>query len=227
MRFLGLIPARGGSKGIHRKNLALVAGKPLIAWTIEAALASRALDRVIVSTDDKEIADVSKELGAEVPFIRPAELATDDAPSLAVARHALDELSADNYWADSLALLQPTSPLRTAEDIVGGCQVMADTGADSVVAVKRLRDHPLLAVEVDGHGRLFHTGDRTPNRRQDMPALYTPNGALYLVRSELLRTARGWYGENCFAFIMDEASSLDVDTDWDLILASLILSREQ
>ena len=132
MSVLGLIPARGGSKGIPRKNLRELAGKPVLAWTIEAALACPLLDRVLVSTDDDEIAAAARACGAEVPFARPAQLANDDTPDLPVYRHALETLG---YEFDVVAWLRPTAPLRTAEDIAAAVRLLEETGADCVRSV--------------------------------------------------------------------------------------------
>ena len=224
-RFLGLVPARGGSKGIPRKNLVDLGGQPLIAWTIEAALLSGSLDRVIVSTDDAEIATVSESLGAEVPFMRPAALATDEAASVDVARHALETLGEEGYEPDYVVLLQPTSPLRTSGDVAAICLQTVEMEADTTVSVTLARDHPWIVHFMSLDGRLHRCAENQGKveRRQDLPAAYAPNGALYVARPDAILTDEDWYTGRCFGFVMPEERSLDVDTDWDLLLGSLIL----
>src|SRR5712691_8558405 len=152
---VGLITARGGSKSIPRKNVAVVGGKPLIAWTIEAAQESKSVDRVLVSTDDEEISQISKHWGAEVPFLRPANLAQDDSPHIPVVVHAVEWLDAREKNAfDELILLQPTSPLRTAEDIDNAVGLLHEKNAASVVIVSEACSHPLLTKRVTEDGRL-------------------------------------------------------------------------
>ncbi len=218
MDVVGLIPARGGSKGIPRKNLAPVAGKPLLAWTVEVALVADSLARVVVSTDDDEIAYVAKSLGAEV-LERPAKLATDETPMLDVVRHATSALG-----ADVIVLLQPTSPLRRPEHIDDAVALLLESGADCVVSVvevpHRYAPSALMALE---NGRLVKLGESV-TRRQDVAALWARNGPAVLA----LRPARlgaDFYDGDCRAYVMDEASSLDVDTAFDLELAGLLLGR--
>jgi CMP-N,N'-diacetyllegionaminic acid synthase len=218
MDVVALIPARGGSKGIPRKNLADVAGKPLLAWTVAAAQASRTVTRVVVSTEDAEIAEVAQSLGAEV-LDRPAELAADDTPMLDVVRHALGELGP----ADVLVVLQPTSPLRRAEHIDAAVELLAGSDADSVVSIvevpHRFEPGSLMSVEGD---RLARLGESTP-RRQEKPALWARNGpAVLAVRAD--RVADDLYGGNCRPYVMEPRDSLDVDDAFDLELASLLLA---
>jgi CMP-N,N'-diacetyllegionaminic acid synthase len=226
IKSVGLITARGGSKSIPQKNVKLLAGKPLIAWTIEAALRSRLLDRVIVSTDDEEIARVARECGADVPFMRPAELAQDDSPHLDVIRHALDWLETESKTElDYLMLLQPTSPLRTTEDIDAAIALAADVDADAVVSVCQTHDHPYLSKQVTPDGRLldFVEKPRGYLARQKLPPAFALNGAIYLVRRNVLRERDDWYTDRTFAYIMPPERSLDIDTPWDLHLVELIL----
>lgn len=209
---LALIPARGGSKGIPRKNLAEVAGKPLIQWTIEAAQGASSIDRVVVSTDDDEIAAA---VGVEV-LRRPAELAQDDTPMAAVVRHAVDELA-----PDVVVLLQPTSPLRTARHIDEAVAALGD--ADAVVSVVRVPHNfePGSLLELDGtHVRRL--GASTP-LRQAKPELYARNGPAVLVLRASSVGADLCAGD-VVAYVMDARASLDVDTPFDLELASLLLS---
>lgn len=220
-----LVTARGGSKGIPRKNVLPVGGKPLIAWTIAAALASRGVDRVIVSTDDAEIAEVSKQHGAEVPFLRPAEIATDSATSLDVALHALDWLAQNGGEPDYLLLLQPTSPLRQAGDIDGAIDLAREHNADAVLAVCEASPHPYLARRIAPDGTLadFIELAKKPSRRQEYPDAYMLNAAIYLNRPASLRTTRMFQPPGALAYVMPLDRSLDIDTPWEMRIADLIL----
>jgi CMP-N-acetylneuraminic acid synthetase len=226
IKVVGLITARGGSKGIPQKNVRPLAGKPLIAWTIEAALRSRLLERVIVSTDDEEIARTAREWGADVPFMRPVELAQDDSPHLAVIRHALGWLGSEQKTEfDYLLLLQPTSPLRSTEDIDKSIALAEEKDADAVVSVCLTHDHPFLSKQVTADGRLLDFVEKPPGylARQRLPPAYSLNGAIYLVRRSVLLERDDWYTDSTFAYIMPPERSLDIDTPWDLHLVDLIL----
>jgi CMP-N,N'-diacetyllegionaminic acid synthase len=221
-----IIPARGGSKGIPGKNLQPVAGKPLIAWTVETALAATLLDRVIVSTDSPEIAEVARRYGAEVPFIRPADLAQDDTPGIAPVLHAAQWLyDNEGYRPDLMMLLQPTSPLRIPEDIDRAIDLIHEKSADAIVSVTRVETHPYWMKQIDGPGRMtdFIKLDQPIDRRQDLPEVYVLNGAIYLARYEVLMGQEAFYTDNTFSLVMPVERSLDIDTSWDLYLADLIL----
>ncbi|HSI10806.1 MAG TPA: acylneuraminate cytidylyltransferase family protein [Chthoniobacter sp.] len=227
MKVQALIPARGGSKSIPRKNIVPVGGKPLIAWTIEAALSSKLLDRVCVSTDDEEIAAVARQYGAEVPFMRPAELASDEAGSLGVALHALDWMAAHDGEPDYLLLLQPTSPLRTTADIDGAIRLAEEHAASAVLGVCEASPHPWLARQISPEGVLgdfFPLKDK-PRRRQDYPPAYMINGAVYLNLVTSLRAARTFQPPDARAYIMPAERSLDIDTPLELRLVDLLLSH--
>src|SRR5437867_12965685 len=197
MKVLGVITARGGSKGIPGKNLKLLGGRPLIAYTIAAAQESGVLDRVILSTDDSDIAAVAQSLGCEVPFIRPADLALDGTPHLPVMQHAIDWLAGNGgYRPDLVMILQPTSPLRRAEHVREAVALAQTSGADSVggVSAVPVHYHPLraLRLEPDGTAVLFVSGDpirRRDKRRQDLPPVWAMNGAIYVFRTETLLEA--------------------------------------
>lgn len=214
MDVVGLIPARGGSKGIPRKNLEQVGGKPLLAWTVEAALAASELTQVVVSTDDDEIAAAA---GVEV-LRRPPELAADDTPMLDVVRHAVAALA-----PDVVVLLQPTSPLRRAEHVDACVRLLLESGADAVVTVvevpHRFRPDSLLDV-VDGRA-VARGGART---RQEKELVYARNGPAVLAR-RADRLGDDLYGGDVRPFVMDERDSLDVDDPFDLELADLLLRR--
>jgi CMP-N-acetylneuraminic acid synthetase len=223
---IGLITARGGSKGIPRKNIVPLGGKPLIAWTIEAALASRRLSRVLVSTEDAEIAQVAATWGAEVPFIRPIELAQDTTPHILVMEHALRWLDeAAGLRPEYLLLLQPTSPFRAPEDIDAAIALAEAHAAIGVVSVCEMERHPYLAKRILADGTLseFMTADTPLLRRQDWPPAYALNGALYLNRRESLLRDRTFLPPGTLGYVMPPERSLDVDTPWDLHLAELVL----
>jgi CMP-N-acetylneuraminic acid synthetase len=226
IKTVGLITARGGSKSIPQKNVKPLAGKPLIAWTIEAALRAQRLSRVIVSTDDEEIARVAREWGAEVPFMRPVELAQDDSPHLDVIRHALRWLEAEEESEpEYLMLLQPTSPLRTTADIDASIILAELREADAVISVCQTHDHPYLSKQITPDGKLldFVEKPRGYLPRQKLPPAYSLNGAIYVVRRDVLMERDDWYTDRTFAYIMPPERSLDIDSPWDLHLVELIL----
>lgn len=227
---LGVVPARGGSKAIPRKNLAVLANKPLIAWTLEVALESGSLDRLVISTDDPQIAEIGKKLGAEVPFLRPTELATDTSTSMDVILHAIRWFD-DNerYQPDYVLLLQPTSPLRTVTDIRESIKLALAKRADSVVSVCETHLHPLWMKGVNEEGRLVHLHPQSaaPTRRQDLPSVFALNGAIYLALRTFLLSERTFVSDRTYAYVMPENRSLDVDTPWDLYLADLILRNRE
>lgn len=229
MRVLGVIPARGGSKGIPRKNIRLLGGKPLIAWTIEAARKSRLLTRVILSTEDEEIATVGKHWGAEVPFLRPQELAEDTTPTLPVLQHAVRECERQDGAYDAVCLLQPTAPLRRPEWIDECIALLLRLDAEAVVTVCRIPDefHPLWALTVAEDGWLrFFSGAAIPPRRQDLPTAYHREGSVYVVRRDVLMEAGSLYGSKLgWLEVSAEATvNLDTERDWEraeAMLASL------
>jgi len=223
---LGLVSARGGSASIRRKNIVPVAGKPLLAYTVEAAQAAGVLDRLVVSTDDSVIGDVARALGAEVPFTRPPELARDDTPGIEPVLHAIDWLDKhEGYRPDFAMLLQPTSPLRSAEDIRAAVDLARELSADSVVSVVPVDHHPywMKRLMADGRMRDFIAADKACPRRQDLPPAYALNGAVYLARCDVLREHRSFYTDNTYAYVMPPERSLDVDSGWDLYLVELVL----
>lgn len=224
MRVLGIITARGGSKGVPGKNLKLLGGKPLIDYTIDAAN-DTPLDRLILSTEDAKIADVARSLGCEVPFMRPADLARDDTPHLPVIVHAVQWMR-DNagYVPDIVLTLQPTSPLRSAADIAAALRMLELSDADSVVSVNEVPAHAhpmrMLRVGADGFATLFATGEpvrKRINRRQDLPQAWVMNGAIYACRTHVLfDTEPSLYGDRVVAYPMPPERSISIDTleDW-------------
>lgn len=221
MRVLGLIPARGGSKGVPRKNIRLLAGKPLIGHTIDAALGANHIDRVVVSTEDDEIADAAKALGAEVPFERPASLAEDDTPMLPVVVHAVQSMSASGWKPDLVCLLQPTFPFRRASDIDACIEALEAHRADCVISVHRVphqfNPHWVYFQRPDGSLGLA-TGESEPiPRRQDLPDAFHRSGSIYVSRSVIITERGSLYGDRVFGYEMPSEGSCNIDTtaDWE------------
>ena len=228
---LGLIPARGGSKGIPGKNLAPLAGRPLLAHTVAAALASRRLSRVVLSTDDEEIARVGRELGAETPFLRPAGLAGDQTPALPVIQQAVAFLERQGWRPEVVVYLQPTSPLRRAGHIDAAVDILLDQGADSVVSVVRVphQFNPVSVLKLeDGCLRPFLGDGQGPLRRQDKPEVWARNGpAVLACTRDQVMERDALYGPRTLPLFMDPADSHDVDTPFDLELVEWLLSRRK
>lgn len=223
---LGIVPARGGSKSIPRKNIKSFAGKPLIAWAVEILKNSEVVDRVAVSTDDQEIAEIAKKYGAEVPFLRPAEFAQDDSPVFLAIQHALRWFREnDGYWPDSVVLIEPTSPGKQPHHIHDMVKMLEETGADSVVSVAEVPGvfNPHWQMVRDGDGRLkLFTGGPVRSvikRRQELPQTYYRGSAIYVFRPELLfKPEPSLYGEDVRGYVIDSKYSFDIDTleDWEL-----------
>lgn len=225
---LAVIPARGGSKGLPGKNLRLLAGRPLIAYSIDDALACRAVDRVVVSTDSEEIAASARAHGAEAPFLRPAALAADETPTLPVLRHVVEELwRREGYRPDLVVVLQPTSPLRGPAAVAEAVRMMADPRVDSVVSVCPAGHSPFLLRRLEGE-RVLPFLDPDPLkaglRRQDLPGLYRLNGAVYVFRRERL-LGDDPYGTEIRAVVMEPWRSVDIDGEEDLLVAEAYLRR--
>ncbi len=210
---LGLVVARGGSKGLPKKNLKMVAGIPLISWTIDAALKSGCIDRVVLSSDCSEIMSVAAAMGCEVPFKRPSSLATDEATSIDVVLHALDNLP--DY--DFVVLLQPTSPLRTSEDIDSAFNLIVSSGAPSCVSVCEASESPYWMFNLEANLRLSSVipNESIITRRQDLPPVYVLNGAIYIARVDWLRRTKSFFGHECVAYKMPRERSMDIDTAED------------
>lgn len=224
-KIVAVIPARGGSKGVPRKNIKLLADKPMIAWTIEAALESKCLGRIIVSTEDDEIATVARSWGAETPFLRPPQLASDTASVVDVVLHALDWLkNNENFQPELVLLLQPTSPLQNGDDIRNAIALQKEKNANAVVSVCVAAHPPHWLRRIGARGELLPwLSEATPNRRQEVEALYQFNGALYLIRPEVLVSEKTFVPEPTFASVMPLERSIDVDTPFDFYVADLIL----
>lgn len=229
-RIIGIIPARGGSKGIPEKNIRDLAGKPLIAWTIEAALKSNVCSRIIVSTDNQKIMDVARHWGAEVPFIRPDHLSTDTSTSVSVIQHAIDFLFSEGIQeSDYILLLQPTSPLREDTDIKNVVDIARSKHAEAVVSVTESHFHPQKALIITHQGNLqrYFTNKYDNVRRQDIPPAYAENGAVYLNRISTFLKEKTFLPQNkTTPYIMPPERSMDIDTLWDLRLAELIINMK-
>jgi len=222
---LGFIPARAGSKGIPGKNIKNLLGKPLIAYTIESALASNVFDCLIVSTDGEDIARAAKEFGAEVPFMRPAELATDTAKGMDAILHAMAWYEEQGRQFDWMMNLQPTSPLRSSEDILIACASMLQRRAKAIVSVCKV-DHPPWwsnTLPEDQCMEHFIRPDILNANRQNLVKYYRLNGAIYLAEWEFLRRQKSWYGRNTYAYIMPRERSVDIDSTVDFALAEALL----
>lgn len=223
---VAIIPARGGSKGIKDKNLVLVAGKPLIAHTIEVAKATPEIERVIVTTDSPRIAEVARDYGAEVPFLRPSELATDDAPGRAVWKHAIDWLEHEENYRPTLTMcLQPTSPLREATDLSSAISLHRERSADWVISVSKTKAPSIWLTNVEPDGRVpgYADAEVKLTQRQAITDMYLPNGAIFLADREVLMTSSRLYTERTFAYVMPPERSIDIDSPWELELVSLLM----
>jgi N-acylneuraminate cytidylyltransferase/CMP-N,N'-diacetyllegionaminic acid synthase len=222
---IAIIPARGGSKGLPGKNIKMLCGKPLIAYAIECAQKSRYIDRVIVSTDDERIAEVSKSFGAEVPFLRPGFLATDESESIDTFIYTIERLSREwNADIDEFAVLLSTAPLRTSCDVDAAIELYYEKNADSVVSYTE-DEHPIqwhkYLKEDNSFENIFPD---TITNRQALRKSYHPNGAIYVFKSDVIKE-RKYYTDRSFAYLMPRSRSVDIDTQDDFILAELMIER--
>ena len=219
-RILGILAARGGSKRVPGKNLRDLGGHPLILWSVEAARQSRFLDRLVLSTEDGEIMACCRKTGCEVPFVRPAELATDTATSASVVRHALVSLEEEYDYA---VLLQPTSPFRLGEDIDRGIALCVERRASSVVSLSPLREKPAWIYRMGGNDRLCPPEGVLQG---DEGAWGVLNGAVYVVERRWFLENEAFIGQDTLGFFMPPERSVDVDTEEDLLWARFLLSRK-
>jgi CMP-N,N'-diacetyllegionaminic acid synthase len=227
MKYLGVIPARGGSKEVPGKNRRTLAGRPLLAYTADAARESRRLSRLIVSTDDPVIREVALGLRLEVPFVRPKELAQDDTLMLPVLQHAVRTMAGQGFAADAVVLLQPTSPLRRGEHIDRAIDLLESTGAESVVTVVEVphQFNPASVMRLDGERLKPFIDGPLILRRQDKPRAFARNGpAVLVVRTSVLERG-SLYGDDCRPLVMSAEESVDVDTAADFELLERLLAR--
>jgi N-acylneuraminate cytidylyltransferase/CMP-N,N'-diacetyllegionaminic acid synthase len=226
MKVLYIIPARGGSKGLPNKNIKLLDGIPMIAYSIRAALSSQYKGLVVVSTDDDKIATIAKQYGADVPFIRPAELAQDSSSTVDVIVHALEYYKSKGFTFDIIVLLQPTSPLRNHSDIENCIELLKKNNADAVVSVCENEHHPLWSNELpsDGSMKFFLREEVKGKNRQQLPKSYRLNGAVYVSKVSSFLKHKGFIHEGTYAFVMPQDRSVDIDTEIDFKLAELLLA---
>jgi N-acylneuraminate cytidylyltransferase len=222
-KFLGIIPARSGSKGLPNKNIKLLKGKPLLAWTIEEALSSKYLEQVIVSTDSSEIAQIAINYGALVPFLRPKNLATDESPTVDTVLDLIKKLP--NY--DYVVLLQPTSPLRTVEDIDSAIDIMTTAKAKALVSVCESDESPYWMYKMNANNILSPLVEATESisRRQDLPKSYTVNGAIYVAHTDYLLKNKSFFGAETLGYVMEKEKSFDIDSADDFKEVEMIIER--
>lgn len=225
---LAIIPARGGSKGIPRKNLVLLGGKPLIQHTIEAAQQSQSVSRIVLTTDDAEIAALGASLGLDARYQRPPELAQDDTPMATTLTHCLQWAQQAYGACDEFMLLQPTSPLRTASDIDAAVRLYRESNKNSLLSVNAMSEHPYECVELKSEGWSYLAKDVSgASRRQDYRnAYYYINGAIYITRVEfLIRNGKILDEDSTCFYPMPRENSIDIDEEFDLLLAQTLLSK--
>jgi CMP-N,N'-diacetyllegionaminic acid synthase len=226
MKILGVIPARGGSKGVPRKNIKLLAGKPLIAWTIEAALNSN-LTRVVLSTEDEEIAQIARKLGVEVPFMRPPELAIDSANQIPGMQWVLNECEKTDGEYDAIMMLQPTAPMKISSDINSAIEMLEkNLSADAVISLTYPSEYPERMKYIDEEGVIIDPPfcEAYENQsRQELKPIYQKNGSIYLTRRSVLIEKNSFKGAKCLALIVPESRSINIDTPFQFMIADLLM----
>lgn len=227
MRVLGLIPARGGSKEIPQKNERMLGGRPVLQYTAQAALEAERLARVVLSTDSRTIADLGVQIGVEVPFMRPAELAQDETPMIPVVQHAIETLESAGDSFDAVCLLQPSNPFRSSEDIDGAVGLMEQTGASSVLSLVDVGDnHPARMKYVSAEGLVVNppfAEESEGQLRQTLPKVYLREGSIYLARRDLVMEQNTLQGPDCRAWIVSAERALKLDTLLDWRIAESLL----
>ena len=224
-KVLAIIPARSGSKEVPNKNIKEINNKPLISWTIIEAKKSKKIDKLIVSTDSEEYALICKILNAEVPFLRPDNLSKDKSSSLEVVHHSIKWLKNNlDYEPDYILLLQPTSPLRTSKDIDKSINIALQNNADSVVSVEKVVKHPNYMRSINKKGLLINYLNQSQNhiRRQELDEVFILNGAIFLVKTEVILNG-SWYGNKCYPIIMPQERSIEIDSQFDFLLSDLLM----
>lgn len=228
MKILGLIPARGGSKGIPNKNRKLLDGKPLLQFTIEAALGSKLLDRVVFSSEDAALRDLALNMGASVPFKRPMALATDAAGSLEVVQHAIEELVKNGQNFDAVCLLQVTTPFRSAEDIDAAILKFVKLGTDSLISVQKVPHHynPHWVFEERNDNLKIATGEsEIIKRRQDLPNAFVRDGAIYITKTDVIMKQGSFFGNTISHIELDPQRIVNIDTPEDWVKAEEIYKK--
>lgn len=224
MKHIAIIPARSGSKGLKDKNIKLLDGKPLIAYTIEAAERTQLFDCIHVSTDSEEYAGIAGKHGADVPFLRDGSLAGDHAGTWDVLRWVTRRYEELGRMFDTVTLLQPTSPLRDEKDICQAFHIFCEKQADSVISVCEVEHSPKICNTLDADGSMQGFIDvSVVGRRQELPVYYRLNGAIYIQKTELLMEKGNLYGEKSFAYVMDKMNSIDIDDEFDFMVANAVM----
>ncbi|MBE6059796.1 MAG: acylneuraminate cytidylyltransferase family protein [Clostridium sulfidigenes] len=228
MKNLAVIPARSGSKGFKDKNIKSFNGKPLLAYAIEAANKAKVFDEIFVSTDSEQYAEIAREYGASVPFLRSYELSTDTASSLHVIKDSLIKYKEMDKVFDTVALLQPTSPLRTYKDIIDGYNKLKEKNANSVVSICEVDHSPMWSNTLPENKSLdnFLNKNIVNKPRQSLPTYYRINGAIYILKVAYLMETNDIYKNNSYAIIMDKKSSIDIDTELDFRIAEYIMTQD-
>lgn len=227
MRNLAIIPARSGSKGLKDKNIKILAGKPLLAHSISAAIESAIFDEIFVSTDSQNYAEIAIQWGANVPFLREPMLATDSASTWDVVKSTLRLYESMSEPFDIVTLLQATSPLRTSRDIIGAYDLFTKLDANAVISVCEMDHSPLWSNTIGEDLSLVNFIDPKVSKipRQSLPTYYRLNGAIYLIKTDYLMTAKSVYDEKCYAYKMEKQHSIDIDEEYDFIIAEALLTR--
>jgi CMP-N,N'-diacetyllegionaminic acid synthase len=225
---LAIIPARGGSKGVPGKNIKLLCGKPLIAHTIETATAAKSIDRIVLSTDDPEIAEIAGKYGVDIPFLRPKELAQDDSKAIDNYIYTIERLNTEfNGDYKEFIVLLPTSPLRNHEDIDKAVELFCDNNADSVISCVEMPHPPHWAKKINEEGKIQNyfsvVIDNNKNRQEFEPA-YIPNGSIFIFRYSLLKEQYTYYSENTYAYVMPKERSVDIDSLFDFRIVEYMMS---
>lgn len=225
-KFLAIIPARAGSKGIPNKNIIAVCGKPLIAYTIEAGKKSKYIDEIVISTDSEIIKTIAEQYGAKVPFLRPNELSNDRSKSIDVVIHALEYYKNNNITFDYIILLQPTSPLRTFKNVDEAIEKLIEGNGTSLVSVCKTEQNPIFMRSIqNGKLKKVMKFEGTSFRRQDLPDFYIFNGALYINSYDMLIHQKKFVNADTMPYIMDKESSADIDTLLDVRLVEVIMKE--
>lgn len=228
-KILAIIPARGGSKGVPRKNIKDLNGKPLIAYSIDVAKESKYIDRIVVSTEDEEIAEVSKKFGAEVPYLRPLKLAKDDSPTVDCIINMVTWLKEnENYIPDYVCLLQCTSPLRESKDIDGTIEKAIGENVDGAISVCEAEVNPYWTnIFDDDKLKYFIEEGKKITRRQDLPKVYSMNGAVYVMKTDVLLDKKTFETDNITGYVMSSENSIDIDTNLDFKFAELLMKERE
>lgn len=224
MRNIAIVPARSGSKGLKDKNIRLLGEMPLMAYSIKAALDSKLFDKVIVSTDSERYAEIAEKYGAAVPFLRSKENAGDKSSSWDAVTEVMEKLQ-ESY--DTIALLQPTSPLRTYDDIINGYKMLEDKNAEAVIGVCEAEHSPMWCNTLPENMCMekFIPDSIQAKGRQELPQYYRINGALYIIKTSVLYNIQKLYSEKCYAYVMPKDRSIDIDCEMDFKIAEVIMKK--